>query len=61
MILLSPVMLCFPPQENVDNPLYVEEVQVVDGPKRTACKPAAANKVRVTHIESFSHHITHNL
>lgn len=36
----------FPPQEHISNPLYVEEVQVVD--KLTKSKPDHTNKVRLT-------------
>lgn len=37
-----------PPQENIDNPLYMDEVQVVDEPGRAADKPAAAAMVGFT-------------
>lgn len=48
LIKLSLVMLCFLPQEYIDNPLYLEQVQVQvpDKPKRSAnTPPAAADKV----------------
>lgn len=44
---LSLVMLCLLPQEYVDNPLYVEQVEVVDEATKSANQPAADNsKVR---------------
>lgn len=40
------MLLCLLPQEYVDNPLYVEQVQVVDEAAKSANQPAADNKVR---------------
>lgn len=44
----------FPPQEHINNPLYVEEVQVVDKPAQSAHKPDHTNKVRFTFTDHQS-------
>lgn len=45
--LLILIVLCFLPglQQSINNPLHVEEVQVVNEPTGSVTKPATANKV----------------
>lgn len=53
---LSRVILCFHPQENINNPLYMEEVKVVDELTRSANIPAPVNEVGFTLITYLMSH-----